>query len=328
MRNTYQYTRQEGETEENLLAALQSMISAETIKAETDVEKGCLILEDIYKQTSNTLALSNNLLIESVTSNLLFESMDYGPVIIADGLIKEMVTLGTGIVKITNDIPPIPGRFEADDIEARQNFVKRCAVRSQNMIESITAEIYNTVDHVVSVAGYENDTENIDVEGRPPKSVEIIVDGGNDEEIANIIYRKKANGIRAYGNITIDVADIFGNIHKIGFSRPDYVYVWLKVRLIGKQGKAMAPNYVQLTQNSILEDATGLQAGDGIFLQKFFNGIYHTVINISMIEIKAATTTVKSYIPIEEEYTASNVIVNYRQKALLDAARIEVVLDV
>lgn len=90
----------------------------------------------------------------------------------------------------------------------------------------------------------------------------------------------------------------------------------------------MAPNYVQLTQNSILEDATGLQAGDGIFLQKFFNGIYHTVINISMIEIKAATTTVKSYIPIEEEYTASNVIVNYRQKALLDAARIEVVLDV
>ncbi len=327
-RNTYQYTRQEDETEENLLAALQSMISAETIKAETDVEKGCLILEDIYKQTSNTLALSNNLLIESVTSNLLFESMDYGPVIIADGLIKEMVTLGTGIVKITNDIPPIPGRFEADDIEARQNFVKRCAVRSQNMIESITAEIYNTVDHVVSVAGYENDTENIDVEGRPPKSVEIIVDGGNDEEIANIIYRKKANGIRAYGNITIDVADIFGNIHKIGFSRPDYVYVWLKVRLIGKQGKAMAPNYVQLTQNSILEDATGLQAGDGIFLQKFFNGIYHTVINISMIEIKAATTTVKSYIPIEEEYTASNVIVNYRQKALLDAARIEVVLDV
>ena len=175
-RNSYQYVLQPGDGALEVIKAFKGMIDEKGIKVEVDEENLSLGLEDIYKQTSNTLAISNNLLIETVTSNILFESMEYGPVIIADGLIKEMVTLDTGIREITNDIAPVPGRFEADDVEARQNFVKRCATRSKNMIESVTAEIYNSVDNVLSVAGYENDTESTDREGRPPKSVEFIVD--------------------------------------------------------------------------------------------------------------------------------------------------------
>ena len=284
-------------------------------------------IEDIYKQTSNTLAISNNLLIDSVTSNILFESMDYGPVIIADGLIKEMVTLDTGIREVKNDIAPVPGRFEADDIEARQTFVKRCATRSKNMVESITAEIYNSVANVLSVAGYENDTETTDMEGRPPKSVEIIVDGGDDGEIANTIYQKKTNGVRAYGNIIMDVSDMFGNIHKIGFSRPDYLYVWLRVVITGKDGKAMAPNFIQLTQDSILEDGKNLQVGDSVYLQTFLANIYSKVVSVSMVDIMAFAASTEKYIPAGEEYTLRNVLVSHRQKAVLDASRIEVVLD-
>ena len=286
-----------------------------------------LVIEDIYKQTSNTLAISNNLLIDSVTSNILFESMDYGPVIIADGLIKEMVTLDTGIREVKNDIAPVPGRFEADDIEARQTFVKRCATRSKNMVESITAEIYNSVANVLSVAGYENDTETTDMEGRPPKSVEIIVDGGDDGEIANTIYQKKTNGVRAYGNIIMDVSDMFGNIHKIGFSRPDYLYVWLRVVITGKDGKAMAPNFIQLTQDSILEDGKNLQVGDSVYLQTFLANIYSKVVSVSMVDIMAFAASTEKYIPAGEEYTLRNVLVSHRQKAVLDASRIEVVLD-
>lgn len=326
-RNTYQYNLHEGDGAEEVLAAFAGMIDEDGMDVRVDGERGCLVIEDIYKQTSNTLAVSNNLLVESVTSNLLFESMDYGPVDIADGLIKEMVTLDTGITEIWNDIAPMMGRFEADDIEARQNFVKRCATRSKNMVESITAEIYNSVDNVISVAGYENDTEITDTEGRPPKSVEIIVDGGGDGEIANIIYKKKTNGVRAYGNIVMDVADVFGNIHKVGFSRPDYLYVWLKVTITGKPGKAMAPNFIQLTQDSIIEDSAGLQVGDSVYLQTFLAGIYSRVVSVSMVDIKAFASTSERYVPSPGEYGHGNVTAGYRQKAVLDAARIEVALD-
>ncbi len=325
-RTTYQYTRREGDGPGEVLQALQGMINEKGIRASVDAGEGCLRLEDVYGQTSNTLAVSNNLLVESVTSNILFESMDYGPVVIADGLIKEMVTLDTGITEVRNDIAPVLGRFEADDVEARQNFVKRCAIRSRNMVESITAEIYNSVDHVVSVAGYENDTETTDAEGRPPKSVEIIVDGGSDGEIAAIIYRKKTNGIRAYGNVTMDVADVFGNIHKVGFSRPDYLYVWLEVTLTGKPGKTMAPNYMQIVQDSIMGDSSSLQVGDGVYLQTFLAGIYGKL-NVAMVDIKAFASEVETRVPGDGGYTLVNVPVSHRQKAVLDAERIRVVLN-
>ena len=118
-RNTYQYRRQDSDDELAVLRAMQELIDEKGINVQVDEENCLLRLEDINKQTSNTLAISNNFLIESVTSNVLFESMDYGEVIVANGLIKEMVTLGTGITEVWNDIAPAPGRFEADDVEAQ-----------------------------------------------------------------------------------------------------------------------------------------------------------------------------------------------------------------
>lgn len=324
--DSFQYMQQEEDTEETILEALRNLIIVKNITASVDSDKGCLVLEDNYKQTSNTLAISNNLLLESVTSNILFESMEYGPVVIANGLIKELVTMNTGIKEIWNDIAPVLGRFEADDIEARQNYVQRVAIRSRNMIESITAEIYNSVDHVESVTGYENDTEMVDDEGRPPKSVEIIVDGGDDGEIADIIYRKKANGIRAYGNITMDVADVFGNIHKVGFSRPDYVYVWLKVTITGQKGRVMVPNYVKLTQEAILGDVGSIHVGESVYLQTLIGNIYRNVLNVAMVDIQAYTSDNEARIPVESEFVAGNIIVNHRQKAVFDHSRIEVIL--
>ncbi len=326
-RNSYQYIQQTGDDAADIIRAFEGMIDEKDIKVSVDENNGCLRLEDVYKKTSGTLAVSNNMLIESITSNILFESMEYGPVVIADGLIKEMVTLDTGITEVKNDIAPVLGRFEADDIEARQNFVKRVATRSKNMVESITAEIYNSVDNVLSVAGYENDQEETDAEGRPPKSVEIIVDGGDDGEIASTIYRKKANGVRAYGNVVMDVSDVFGNIHRIGFSRPDYLYIWLKVSITGKTGKVMAPNYAQLTQDSILEDGGNLQVGDSVYLQTYLAGIYNKVVSVSMVDIRAFAAETEKYVPGEDEFARDNIMVNHRQKALLDAARIEVVLN-
>lgn len=325
-RHSYQYVLQPGDDALDVLNAFAEMIEEKGIKVRVDGEDLSLRIEDIFKQTSNTLAISNNLLIESVTSNILFESMEYGPVIIADGLIKEMVTLDTGIREITNDIAPVPGRFEADDVEARQNFVKRCATRSKNMIESVTAEIYNSVDNVLSVAGYENDTEMTDKEGRPPKSVEFIVDGGDEGEIANIIYQKKTNGVRAYGSILMDVADAFGNIHKVGFNRPDYRYIWLRVIVTKENGKSIAPNYIQLAQDSILEDVKMLQVGDSVYLQKFLTNIYKNLVAVSMVDITAYAADTEKYIPGKEEYLSGNIEINHRQKAVFDVSRIEVIL--
>lgn len=323
-RENFQYVMKDGEAEQDILMNLKSVIKAKNVNAQIDIENRLLILEGVHRQTAHTLDVSNNILVVECTSNILFESTEYGQVVIADGLISELVDGDIGITKITNDIPPILGRFEADDIEARQSFIHRCALRSKNMLDSITAEIKNSVDNVLAVAGYENDQEQTDEEGRPPKSVEIIVDGGDEGSIANIIYQKKTNGVRAYGNVLMDVSDNYGNIHKIGFSRPDYLYVWLRVAITGRPNTSMVPNYVQLVQESIIEDAKYIQVGESVYLQTFFTDLYEKVINISLIEIQAYATESKEDVPYE--YPLKNIVVGSRQKVVFEASRIKVVL--
>lgn len=321
---TFTYIKQAGEREVDILNGLYLSIDADGIIKTIDTDGLKITLEDEYKQTSNTISMSNNIIVAEVTSNILFESMDYGPIVIATGLINEMVTGDTEIIKVSNDLSPTLGRFKAADIEARQSYIARSALRSKNMLESIEAAIYNAVSNVIVVKGYENDTDEYDSDNRPPHSVEIIVDGGDEGEIAQIIYDEKANGVRAYGNITYSIADKWGNLHNIGFSRPTYVYVWLRVEITRKAAMQIAPNYSTLCKKSILDDAENIQVGDSVYLQTFFQGIYAGISGISYVSLKAFKTT--SMIETSSSYELDNVLVNSREKAIFDEARIEVVL--
>ena len=59
-----------------------------------------------------------------------------------------------------------------------------------------------------------NDTT--DAAGRPPHSIEIVVQGGTDEDVANIIWKNKAGGIRAYGKHYAYATDVNGNRQYLG----------------------------------------------------------------------------------------------------------------
>ena len=52
---------------------------------------------------------------------------------------------------------------------------------------------------------YENDSNVVDAAGRPPHSVEVVVDGGSNTDIAAQILATKSGGINTYGNITVEV---------------------------------------------------------------------------------------------------------------------------
>lgn len=68
--------------------------------------------------------------------------------------------------------------------------------------------------------------------GRPPKSFEIVAQGGDDTAIAEAIYGAKPAGIETYGNTTIDITDAFGNIYPISFSRPTQVPIYVSIVLV------------------------------------------------------------------------------------------------
>lgn len=116
-----------------------------------------------------------------------------------------------GWTACTNDIAPIKGRLTQTDAEARTSYTNRVASRGTGTVASIVSLLYSDVDGVTFAAGYENYNDTTDAAGRPPHSIEIVVQGGSDEDVANIIWKNKAGGIRAYGKHYAYATDINGN---------------------------------------------------------------------------------------------------------------------
>lgn len=273
---------------------------------------------------SGVLVLSDNLTTASVTVLADFATVEYGKLIFPNGTITVMITNISGFNSVENLILPTYGRLQETDVELRHSYIAKSAIRSLRMIDSICSQLINNVSNVESATGYENNTDDTDEEGRPPHSIEIIVDGGNEKEIAGIILDKKAAGIQTYGDVCVDVATEYGDSVPIRFNRPQYVYVWIKVTLDADQSH-LPTNFANLTIDSIVSDADQLQAGDNLLSQTFNDGIYSAVGGVTYIDIKCAATTDREHIPEAAEYTKVNVAVTSRQKAVVSDTRIEVV---
>lgn len=208
----------------------------------------------------------------------------------------------------------------------RQSYIAKSALRSNTMIDSIVAELLNNVADVESASGYENDADYTDERGLPPHSVEIIVEGGDNNKIAEAILRRKAGGIQTHGSVTVNVPGEYGDSIPINFNRPEYLYTWMKVVLYGDRRK-LPVNYAALTIASICEDGSQMVAGNSLLTQLLNEGIYNAVAGITYIEIKTAYSTEKTYIPNETDYKPANIIVTSRQKVMIDERRIEVVFN-
>jgi hypothetical protein len=93
-------------------------------------------------------------------------------------------------------------------------------VASGSSLDAIRAKVLNISD-VSEAIGYENVENYEDENGLPAKSIELIVSGGDDDEIAETILAQKSGGISTNGNTSRTVSDSQGKNHTIKFSRPE-----------------------------------------------------------------------------------------------------------
>lgn len=314
----------DGGTAEDILNGLRDAVTDTEFLV--FVKEGALIIEDTVKTRSSALTLSDNLTARSITTIANFFTEQYGKVTLPDGIVTKMVNNIPGFDKVSNILPPVYGRLSETDIELRQSYLAKSAIRSNTMIGSIVAELLNNVAGVESASGYENDTEITDSRGLPPHSIEIVVEGGDDSKIAQAILRRKAGGIQTYGKVAVEVPGVYGDKIPVRFNRPEYLYTWLKLVLYGDSRK-LPTNYVRLTIQSLLKDSSRLTAGTSLLTQLLTDSIYGAVAGITYIDIYTAYSTDKNYIPTEEEYQMKNVSASSRQKILIEEARIEVKFD-
>ena len=321
--NQYSYSNPHSGKSSAILAGLAAAIKDEGY--EVKVEDDALIINDKTKTRENVLTLTDNLTTSSVTSLANFLTNEYGKVTLPYNIVTRMVNNITGFTAVTNLLEPTYGRKRETDIELRQSYIAKSALRSNTMIESIIAELLNNVEDVESASGYENDLDVVNERGMPPHSVEIIVEGGDNTEIAKAILRRKAGGIQTYGKEVVNVPGEYGDTIPIRFNRPEYLITWLKVKLDGDSGK-IPVNYSSLTKQSLMEDGAQMTAGTSLLIQLLHEGIYDRVAGLTKVTILTAYTTDSTVIPGDSDYKDVNVMATSRQKVLLDENRIEVTL--
>ena len=129
--------------------------------------------------------------------------------------ITNIVNPMSGIEAVTNASAFEGGRNTETDAEFRERYYLSVDFAGGVNIDAIVAEIYESVEAVIAVAGEENDTDVQSESGLPPHSIEIIAYGGLDEDVAGAIFRRKAAGIQTYGNTSVSVVSSAGTTHKI-----------------------------------------------------------------------------------------------------------------
>ena len=318
--NLYSYTSQDG-IDSTILEGLGNALNNSGYKV---VIKGTeLVIEDKDPGRSNELILSDNLTTGSVTVIAEFATENYGKITVPYGVISKMINNIAGFDSVTNLLEPVFGRLQETDIELRRSYIAKSALRSTTMIESIVGELLNNVENVETASGYENDTDSVDSRGLPPHSIELVVEGGDENAIASAILRRKAGGIQTFGGVEVQVQANYGDVIPVRFNRPSYLYTWLKVTLHGNKSE-LSSNYGSLVIKSLMDQAAKFVAGTNLLTQLFNEGIYQAVPGVTYIEISVAHGSSADFVPSPSDYKAKNIMVNSRQKILIDEKRIEV----
>ena len=320
----YNYHSNAAPTEIEILEGLRDAIDDPDFTV--SLEGNAVIIAAVNVQTSNQLILSGNLTTASVTAIVTYASETNGEVALPNGTITEIVTGVTGLISVVNRIPYIAGRLLQTDVELRKSYAEKIYARSNRMIESIKSAILLNCQGAVGVAGYQNDTNVEDADGRWPHCVEMVVDGGSDMDIALQIWDKKTDGIQSFGDTEVIIPGDEGEPVTIRFNRPEHVYVWFSLSLMLNPIEILPPNYIEAIQGIVVDAMAKVEPGVSIIPQRLVNDrIYSTVPGIAFIETSTYPTTDANEPP--GTYELGMIVITPRQRAVTDEARIEVVIS-
>jgi len=287
-----------------------------------DGEKDQPLLEVFSNTLSNGSPVTTTV-VETTKGYLPFVDVamlgeDPGAIQAPSGSIIVIETPSGGIDSITNLLDAVIGQNIETDAELKQRRIETLQRVGSATLNGIRAKIL-TVENTVQAIIIEND-QAIEVDGRPPKSFESFVLGGDDQEIAQSIFESKPAGIEAFGTVTETVVDSEGNSHSISFSRPVELDIYLIVNIDKNTNPSEGPIY-PITgdtdiEEKILNFVLGLRIGQDVVVNRLYTPI-NEVAGVIGVEILIGTAPAPTL--------SDNIIVDEDEIAVFDSSRITVV---
>lgn len=239
---------------------------------------------------------------------------------VAAETVKEITNPMDGVSACTNPAAIDGGRGRETDEEFRDRYYQSVDYAGGVNADAIAGEIMQNVDAVYSAICYENDTDETDSEGLPPHSIEAVVYGGLDSDVAQQIFRRKAAGIQTYGSTSVAVLSSSGVTYNIKFSRPTLVPVWIKVTdLETDANRFPVDGKDQIAQALIDYIGSDVKGGTTIGETVYYNRLPEVIYTIpGVLDFTLQTS------PDGSDYGTYNIEVDTREKAYTEKAKVSV----
>nr|DAV38634.1 MAG TPA: Baseplate wedge protein [Caudoviricetes sp.] len=280
------------------------------------IKDGVLIIKSIDETTFSIQ--TSKILIKAIITPIEFTCLTAGKMEIPINTVTNIVTPINGWEGVTNTKTLSIGRNDETDTELRQRWSLSVYQKASNMLEAIQANVFRRVTGVVACVAYENNTDIVDIYGRLPHSIEVIVDGGDEQDIAEMIFRYTCGGIDFNGTISKEVTDVANVKHIVKFNRPTEVKIWLKLSITKNVEESWDSNGIARLKQLIVDFGNEHTIGQDVILQKFIALIYDNITGVGFVEIQAAKGNTVGI------YSNKNIVINATEKPIFDLDRIEI----
>lgn len=194
-------------------------------------------------------------------------AVDIGAVSALENTVNRIYTPTLGWQTVNNPLASTDGAPVETDSELRQRQTISTENPSLSVFEGIVGAVAS-VPGVTRVAGYENDTDAVDVNGIPARSISLVVEGGDAQAIADVIALKKTPGTGTYGTTGVTTIDKYGLPNVIRFYRPTIVTIGIEVTVNPLPGYTSAVK--ALIQAADAAYISGLKIGADVYLAKLY----------------------------------------------------------
>lgn len=202
--------------------------------------------------------------------SVTFVSVNTGPIPGYAGTITVIKTAKVGWNSVNNSEDATLGTDVMTDLELRIKRERDLANAGSATVRAILANLSTAFgDDLGTLNVYENDTDVTDDDGRPPHSVEAILDDGgaiDDDEIAQVILESRAAGVASYGTSSGTATRTINGVSTDKteyFSRPDDVDIYIEYTLTTGTdyvGDTAVKEFVVATANAKYKPGTDVVA--------------------------------------------------------------------
>lgn len=251
-----------------------------------------------------------------------FEAVDTGVVVANAGTLTVIVTPISGWTAVTNATDAVLGHDIESPSALRLRREQELASPGSTTVDAMQAALTQFMADeglVPSVSVFENTGDSVDGDGRPPHSLEVLInDGGalTDDDIAQEIWGDKGGGIQMFGATTGTAHDSAGNSRTVPFNRPTLVPIYFAITVVTNPDLFPVDGDVQIEEAVVAYGQASRDPGDDVIQNSFYGPIWGIVGVTSVTVLNLGTAPAPG--------SSADITIAVRSLATFDTSRVAV----